>query len=525
MAAVTSNFQNPLAAIRALLSGLAGSWRRAASADRDDGAVEDAPWSDRFTFRLGVLAGIALLAAFWGYLVAVAGLNALYLCAVLIGCVFILFDYRIGAVLLILLMPISRSTVFPHAMLGITGLNPLNLLLIGTLGSYLLHALFDGSIRRFVPPRLLFFYITPILIAGVLGSRHVGEIPSMFYISEMLNFRDATGYLREFLVKPLSLVVFALLVGAAVAKSGKPERFLVPGLISIWVISVMIIVFVLLSGTGLGQLASSESREFLSALGMHANELGRLYAFAYALLLFMWAESRDPGLKAVLLASMALAVLAMVLTFSRGAFLGFMVVNVLFLLWRLNAKTLLVAFLLAGGAMVVLPGAVFDRVSSGFGQGLNAISAGRIEGLWLPLFPEVLRSPIYGSGLASILWSEPMRVGGGMDVLQVSHPHNAYLEAALDMGIVGLLLLLAYFAHVWRGFRRLGADADLNPLLRGYYLGAAAGLASLLIAAVTDSSLTPRPEQTLLWLAIGMMYGQYAKKPGGRMFTATGRGR
>jgi hypothetical protein len=486
-------------------------WRRSAAISGSDHPMEYAGRGGP-AFELAVLGGIALIAVFWGSVVAFAELNALYLCAAVIGCAFILFDFRIGVVLLILLMPISRSTVFPHAMLGITGLNPLNLLLIGTLGSYLLHALSDGSIRRFVPPQLFFLYIVPILIAGALGSRHVDDIvPGIFVRFDEL-FNTTAGYLREFLVKPLSLVVFALLVGAAVAKSGKPERFLVPGLISIWVISVMIIVFVLLSGTGLGQLASSESREFLSALGMHANELGRLYVVAYALLLFTWAESKDLGLKAVLLASMALAVLAMVLTFSRGAFLGFMVVNVLFLLWRLNAKTLIFSALLVAGAVLALPGAVFDRVSSGFGQGLNAISAGRIEGLWLPLLPEVLRSPIYGSGLSSTLWSEPMRAGGGVTTIAASHPHNAYLEAALDMGIVGLLLLLAYFAHVWRGFRKLGADADLNRLLRGFYLGAAAGLASLLIAAVTDSSLTPRPEQILLWLAIGMMYGQCAQK-------------
>ena len=74
---------------------------------------------------------------------------------------------------------------------------------------------------------------------------------------------------------------------------------------------------------------------------MHANDLGRLYAVAYALLLFTWAESKDARLRLALLASMAmLIVAALVLTFSRGAFFGFVVVNVLFLLSRRNAKTL-----------------------------------------------------------------------------------------------------------------------------------------------------------------------------------------
>ncbi|MGE5947030.1 MAG: hypothetical protein ACM35F_10115, partial [Betaproteobacteria bacterium] len=65
--------------------------------------------------RRPALAGMALFGLLWGAVVAVAGLNALYLCVSLIACAFILLDFRIGVVLLILLMPISSSAVFPHA--------------------------------------------------------------------------------------------------------------------------------------------------------------------------------------------------------------------------------------------------------------------------------------------------------------------------------------------------------------------------------------------------------------------------
>jgi O-antigen ligase len=274
----------------------------------------------------------------------------------------------------------------------------------------------------------------------------------------------------------------------------------------------MVIVYVLRSGIALGQLASNDSREFLSELGLHANDLGRLFAMAYALLLFTWAAARHPGLQFVLLGAMALTAVALMLTFSRGAFVGFLVVNALFVLWRRNAGALLLAGALLSVAALALPGAVYDRMASGAGEGLNAISAGRIEGLWLPLLPEALHSPIYGNGLGSILWSEPMRRGIGEAILPVTHPHNAYLQAQLDLGVVGLVLLCAYFAHVWRGFRALSADASLSPLLRGFYQGAAAGLLSILVSDLTDSSLVPRPEQVYMWLAIGMLYGQRARQ-------------
>jgi hypothetical protein len=457
------------------------------------------------------VAAIALIAAFWGTAVALVDVNAVVLCVALIGCLFILFDFRIGVVLLIVLLPISRSSMFPHAMMGITGLNPLNLLLVGTLGSYLLQAMADGSLRRFLPRPLLWLYIAPLLVAGAVGSRHVEDIASAYFMDDTLSYDNAAGYLRETLFKPLMLVVFALLVGAAVARSRNPEKFLVPTVVSIWTMIVVVAIYVARAGVGLGELSSSTARDFFNPLGMHANELGRLYAMAYALALFTWAATKSSGLKLAMLASMVLSTGAMVLTFSRGAFLGFIIVNGLFFLWRMNTKTVLFALVLGSCALFAVPPEVYQRATVGFGEGLNAISAGRYDGLWLPLLPEIERSPIWGNGLNSILWSDAMRTASpGGPVIFTTHPHNAYLEAVLDMGLAGLLLICAYFVHAYKGFRRLGADPGLSAPMRGFFQGAAAALASFLVAAFADGSLAPKAEQTFLWLAIGMMYGMLA---------------
>lgn len=467
----------------------------------------------KFAKRVFVLfCGIALFGLAWGSVVAVADMNALYLCVSMIACFAVLIDFRVGVVLLILVMPISRSGVFPHAMFGVTGLNPVNLLLVGTLGAWLFHALRDGSIRRFLPRPLLWLYILPMVIAGVVGMRHVHEIAVGFQMFGLVEFDSPAGYFRDRVIKPLFLVLFALLVGAAVGSSAKAEKFLLPTLISIWIMGVIIIVFVVLSGIGLNALSSAHSREFLTSLiGMHANELGRLYAVAYALLLFTWVEAKDRWLRFALLASIALIVGALLLTFSRSAFLGFVLVNLMFVIWRGNVKTMFAFALLGMVSLYFLPDAVYHRMTHGFGGGLDAISAGRIDSIWLPLLPEVARNPVFGNGLGSILWSDVMRERGGAGVSGVTHPHSAYLQAVLDMGVAGLILLCAYFAHVWRGFRRLSADPALSATMRGFYQGGAIGLLSFLIAGVTDSSLLPSAEQAFLWLAIGMMYGQRSK--------------
>ena len=460
------------------------------------------------------LPGIALLGALWGVVLAAGGLTAFYLCGSLLACAFVLLDFRVGVVALILLMPMSgSSTLFPHEMFGIVGLNPVNLLLVGTFCSWLLHALADRSVGRFLPRPLLLLYIVPILAAGAIGSRHIHEIaPTLLIAYQGLDFLDAPSYLREMMLKPLLMVLFALLVAAAMARSARPERFLVPAVASMCAMAAFVPVYVAYSGIGIKALAGSDERQFLSGLGLHANDLGRLYAIAYALLLFTWSEARGTALRAVLLAAAGFTVIALVLTFSRGAFVALAVVTLLYLLWRRSVRTLTLGAAVIVAALVLAPAAVYDRLAAGEGGGLDAISAGRVNGLWLPLLPEVLRHPLFGNGISSILWSEAMRRGAGFQVLAVTHPHNAYLEALLDMGIVGTVLLCGYFVHVWRRLRALGKDPGVALLLRGFYLGAAAGLAGMLVSDFTDSSLKPRPEQVFLWLAIGMMYGEYARR-------------
>jgi O-antigen ligase len=268
--------------------------------------------------------------------------------------------------------------------------------------------------------------------------------------------------------------------------------------------------FAVRSSLTLAELSSAATRGFFSGTGLHANDLGRLYAAAYALLLFAWHESRNATFRLACLATMGVVITALVFTFSRGAFLGFIVVNGLFFLWRFNMKTAALALL--GGVMLlaVLPDAVFQRAMFGVGTDTNTVTAGRLDDIWIPLLPEIFKSPLWGSGLGSIMWSDAMRRG---TMAVVEHPHNAYIEAFVDVGIIGIALIFAFYAHVWKRFRELGSNPYLSPELRGFFKGGAAALIAFFVTGVAGSSFAPRPEWAFLWLAIGMMYGQLARRP------------
>ena len=453
--------------------------------------------------------GLGLFAIVCGIGLAIGELDAMVASLTVLACFATFADYRIGAVLLVIMLPVEGSYLFPHSVFGITGLNPVNMVLAATLFSYLLRGY---ELKRFLPKSLVWLVVVPIVIAGIMGSQHVDDIYPYFYEENIIHYAGEWGYLRDVLLKPLlTLVGSAVLIATAVARAKKTENFLVPIIAGIWLMSLACIGYVAAAGVSLGSLALPTSRAFLSGVGMHANDLGRLFAVAYALLLFTWGETKDLRLKTVLLFTMGILTIALVLTFSRGAMTGWVLVNVLFLIWKFNAKTLGLALLAVSVALLFMPGAVVGRMSLGLvgGGDVNEFSAGRVDDIWLPLLPELFKSPLWGSGLESTMWSKALWSG---QMIPVSHPHNAYLQAILDMGLIGLGLLLAFYWHVYRTARDLGSNAYLSPTMRGFYQGMVAGLLCFVVTGFAGSSLRPTAEFGYLWIAIGMMYGQLARR-------------
>jgi O-antigen ligase len=140
----------------------------------------------------------------------------------------------------------------------------------------------------------------------------------------------------------------------------------------------------------------------------------------------------------------------------------------------------------------------------GVGEGLNEITAGRLDEIWIPIMPEVLTTPPWGHGLGSVMWSHAMRFD---EMFTVTHPHNAYIQLYMDLGIIGFVLVMAFWVYSLVSFARLTREERLRPEMQGFFEGAAVGLVSFLVTGVAGSSFFPVPEQSFLWLAVGLMYG------------------
>ena len=467
---------------------------------------------------------IAAVVAMIGGLALVFGgtSNTLILTAAIATGLLILRDFRIGVIFLIMLMPLAESTFFPRQMFGITGMNPVNLLMLATLGSYAIKHMFGNSGYTFMPRQLFWLYLIPIILAGIHGAMSANEIPSYLQPLGVTTFDGPVGYLRDIMMKPLLLVILALLVGAAVYESERPELFFIPALIMLCVYSLMIIGAYAFAGQSLNTLAEGSSRGFLSKLGMHANDLGFLLSIAYTLILFIQAYLRASLLKAIMIMSLVVIATALILTFSRGAYLGFAVANVIFLLSRKRFKVVIYGLLIAALLMLAMPDAVYERLGMGVSSGnVDKISAGRVDGIWIPLLPELLKNPVVGQGLSSILWSDAMKQGV---MLPVGHPHNAYLDVLLDMGVVGLALFTAFFWYIWKGFRNSMAQEANGDFMRGLFEGASIVLIVLLAQGISGQRFTPIPPEILLWTSIGYLFGYQAKWLNSRLQNANESG-
>ena len=494
-------------AVARILASAAGAVRWVGNRTRDAWrTLRATPWTVlRARLLLGLV--VVMMSVFWGYATAIFELNALYIVVGLVLSVFILFDFRVGALLLIIIIPISGSKFFPHQLLGITGLNPTNLLLGATLFAYAVRRALSPSNHRFFPKELVWLFLAPIFVAALLGSTHVQEIPGFLLNGEApLSYTNATGYLRDVFVRPMFVVLFALILAAAVAETKDIRRYLITGVISVWVMILLVLFYFLTSGLSLGEVGSDSQRSFFSPMGFHANQLGRLYAIIFALFIFSAAAYRHKAAKIFIWLSAGMAGFAAILSFSRGGFLVLLVIGLLYL-YSLRRKNLLPVLALALPLLLLaLPGAFYKRIAYGFDQGadLNTISSSRTEEIWAPLIPEIFDSPLIGHGLSSMVWSKAMI---SRAVIPVTHPHNAYLELLLDVGFVGTALILLFYWRIWKRFRALAQNQDIDPGLRGLFTGASVALVGFSVGGISGSSFEPIIEQVYLWFAIGLAYG------------------
>ena len=214
-------------------------------------------------------------------------------------------------------------------------------------------------------------------------------------------------------------------------------------------------------------------------------------------------------MKLVTFVVFAFAMVCFGLTYSRGAWIGF--VFSLAILGMTNRKVFLPSVLvIATFLLIFFPGMMKKR------SPVNSIDRSRWEnsregyirffqwnnnrlGYWKRASSIIKDYPVFGSGLNTYsLVSQRYTSGWG------GYPHNSYLQLTSETGLVGisvfLWMLIMLFRCSFRAMKRIEVQSQKILLL-----GCSAGLLGFLIHSFFDTSFYSVQLGSLLWVTIGLV--------------------
>jgi hypothetical protein len=239
-------------------------------------------------------------------------------------------------------------------------------------------------------------------------------------------------------------------------------------------------------------LAAHESRilGYDAALTGNPNDLALTLNLILPLTVGLFLASRRPGAGAVLLACIALEVMGVIATFSRGGFLTLAVTFVLYqrALFPRPAQRhwAALALVLALVALPFLPEGFTERMSTI--TDIESDASGSAQARWsdtLAALEYVAFHPVVGAGI-------------GMDALALNEMrgelwkeiHNVYLQYAIDLGLPGLVLFVLLLRGALKCAGEAQRRAQTDPA-RGELFHLAEGIRISLIAFAVAALFHP----------------------------------
>ena len=445
-----------------------------------------------------------LLAIIFGIIIALFdGLFALILFAPIVAILFILRDYRIGVVILVIILPFQHTPFLP----SFTGFNIVNYLTTASLISMLLSKTKEFNYAPF--PRFFWWaYLMPIGFAAIHGLMYLHEVPQNRIDLIGTVYTSPKTYLGGLVIKPLFIILISWMLGTAAINSKKPVLFLCPLFFAAVLAASAIMFFVIINGFDLKLLASARSRALLSGLGMHANEFGFLLGTSFILILFTYPAIQTSLARILTLFSLLAVGVALMLTFSRGGYVIAVVGVIGFIFIKKQIRYLFLMLFVMACIIAIAPEAVFERIttgsedasmqSGGVTDQQDQLTAGRVW-IWTQLLPEFLDSPIWGSGVGSTAWSTMVKNG-----LYINHPHNLYLRILLDMGVLGMLLMFKFGNLILGELKRIASSTTTPAVFASLAQGSFIAMIGVLVAGWSNGNYISESEFSLLWLSIGL---------------------
>ena len=244
------------------------------------------------------------------------------------------------------------------------------------------------------------------------------------------------------------------------------------------------------------------------------NMLGEYLILILPTAFAMWISGKGMSRKYSFVAFACLG-MCLILTWSRGAWLGFLFAFVAFLLiWHRRSMWLLVVGVLSVPFLpFILPETIITRFTS-IGNLADTSTSYRVS-IWRAAVHMIEDFLFTGIGIGEGAWREiyPDYTLPGIEA--APHSHNLFFQITLETGIFGILfffiILFLLMKISFTVFAKL-SKADLAELEPNYsrnrklaIAGPLCGLFAVLIQGLTDNSWYNYRVYLMLWLMIGLI--------------------
>lgn len=229
---------------------------------------------------------------------------------------------------------------------------------------------------------------------------------------------------------------------------------------------------------------------------------GTFFAMIFFLPLALFVESPALLEKLLYLVEMFLTLVALLFTYSNGAWIGVFagIIVFVFFVGRAHYRILILFFLIivAIGVTILFPA----QINLQFQHATDPTELSLRLGAWQTALRVINAFPLTGVGLGIYVYeqrAEPYRVPA--QYLPLSHPHNAYLELGAMAGLPVLLVFVALqlFA-LWQAWRNW---ILLDERTRSLLSGGIAAVIALSINSLSINGWTLPPLAAVGWLILG----------------------
>ncbi len=438
-----------------------------------------------------LVVGVAVYRFSWMFVTGLVGA---------LGYALICLRYPVMLLAILILITPFQSKLPASLNLG-GGLNPFNLLLFTLIGLWFLDGVVHRSFRiRNHPFMWVIFLMSAMVVFSLI--RASVAVPE-YTISDGVN--SAKRWL-------LPMFVFFPIAFSKLRRNDL-EMLL-------WVIAVTVLLMALVSLNDYRSASLSSFSWEMRPGGPFgkgaANDLGAFFVYYPAVLLGWAFLEKRPLARTFLLGTVGLSVLQVLLTYSRGAYLGFLVAVTVIALLR-KRSLLILMFVLAVSYKVWVPSGVEQRVEmtsqqlvedeskeivippNSFERRFEKSTAERLI-IWRGALEMIKEKPVFGFGFMTFqrYITHYAQLANPMDA------HNMYFRVTVEMGLVGLaVFLLLWLVPLWSSWNVYRQERD--PLFQGVALGMVAAIIAIAVVNLWGSRFFREELVGLYWVLVGIL--------------------